>query len=75
MDINSSNQLVTAAEDNTLIFWNSFTGVMSKKIKLPETAASVLDGEIIKHIKFAFPSQNDLLLIILTTGNIVIFQT
>lgn len=55
MDINSSNQLVTAAEDNTLIFWNSFTGVMSKKIKLPETAASVLDGEIIKHIKFAFP--------------------
>ena len=41
LDINSENQLVTASVDNLICFWNSFNGVESKKIKVPETIASI----------------------------------
>jgi len=41
LDINKENQLVTGSVDNVICFWNSFNGVESKKITLPESVASV----------------------------------
>jgi len=47
LDINSENQLVTGSVDNILCFWNSFNGVESKKIVLPEEVANLHRGESI----------------------------
>ena len=47
LDINSDNRLVTGSVDNVICFWNSFSGVESKKIKLPEEIASLQRGETI----------------------------
>ena len=44
LDINNENQLVTGSVDNVICFWNSFNGVESKKIVVPETIASLYKG-------------------------------
>jgi len=75
MSLNSSNQLVTGSTDNVLCFWNSFSGVQSKKIILPDDVASEFRGQKITFIKYPFPSQRDLLLIILNTGECFFLET
>ena len=47
LDINRENQLVTGSVDNIICFWNSFNGVESKMIKVPEEIASIQLGQSI----------------------------
>jgi hypothetical protein len=47
MDINNENQCVTGSVDNIICFWNSFNGVESKKIVIPDELANLKKGEFI----------------------------
>lgn len=75
MSLNTGNQLVTASVDNILCFWNSFTGVESKKLVLPDDIANAFRGQKIAYISFPFPHQKDLLFIALNTGDCFILDT
>ena len=68
LSMNSDNQLVTASIDNVLCFWNTFSGAESKKFVIPDDIASSHKGQEIAFVKFPFPQQKDLLLIVLNTG-------
>ena len=74
LDINSENQLVTGSVDNILCFWNSFNGVESKKIVLPEEVANLHRGESIQYIRFPFKNKKEVLLIIVNNGNCFILE-
>ena len=75
LDINSDNIVATASTDNVICFWNSFSGVESKKIVPPENIVASYKGQKIVFIKFLFPNKKDLLLVVLNTGSCYIFET
>jgi WD40 repeat protein len=75
LDINNENQCVTGSVDNIICFWNSFNGVESKKIEIPEEIASLNKGQFIQHVKFPFPNKKDLLLVIINNGECYMLET
>ena len=75
LDINSENQLVTASMDNIICFWNSFNGVESKKIILPEEIADLTKGQTIQYVRFPFHDKKDLLMVIINNGDCFILET
>jgi WD40 repeat protein len=75
LDINSENQLVTASMDNIICFWNSFNGVESKKIILPEEIADLTKGQTIQYVRFPFQDKKDLLMVIINNGDCFILET
>lgn len=75
LDINNENQLVTGSVDNVICFWNSFNGVESKKIVIPESIASLYKGENISYVRFPFKSKKDILLIIINNGECYVLET
>lgn len=75
LDINTENQLVTASIDNIICFWNSFNGVESKKVQLPEEIASHEKAQCIQYVKFPFPEKKDILLIVINNGDCFILET
>jgi len=67
--------LVTASIDNVICFWNSFSGVESKKIELPTEIADQTKGKCIQHVRYPFPKKKDLLLVIINNGDCFMVET
>ena len=61
--------------DNIICFWNSFNGVESKKVNLPEEIASLEKGQSIQFVRFPFPFKKDILLIVINNGDSFILET
>ena len=66
--------MVTASIDNSIIYWNSYSGKESKKITVPEDMASLKDGNIIQKIKFADAHNDDFLLVFISNGDIFVLE-
>ena len=57
-----------------LCFWNTFSGAESKKFVIPDEIAPAHQGPEICYVKFPFPQQKDLLLIVLNTGSVHLLE-
>lgn len=75
LDINNENQLVTGSVDNVICFWNSFNGVESKKIVIPESIASLYKGQTLQYVRFPFKNKKDLIIIIINNGECYALET
>jgi len=61
--------------DNIICFWNSFNGVESKKIILPEEIADLAKGQTVQYVRFPFEDKKDLLMVIINNGDCFILET
>ena len=75
IDINSSNQIVSASTDNVLCFWNAYSGTESKSYTVPEYIGDKYKEMHIIYIKFVFDHLKDILLIVFNDGSCYLFDT
>jgi hypothetical protein len=61
--------------DNIICFWNSFNGVESKKVHLPEEVASLEKDQSIQFVRFPFPEKKDILMIFINNGDCFVLET
>lgn len=74
IDTTLKNHIVTGSIDNTICFWQSYTGQENKVIRIPTHLADP-KRRYISNLKFVNPESNEYLIVFMSDGVVFIIET
>lgn len=73
-DTTFKNNIATGSVENVICFWQSYSAVENKVIRIPREMANPLN-RYVRHLKFMDPSSNEYLMVFMSDGVVFCLET